>query len=801
MIIMRQFFIFLFVILSLNQIWSQNIFGVVKDGAEGFPIPYATAVLLRADSSIITGVMTDLDGKFIIDKVTDGNYIIQVSFLGYEKEYRHVNVSEQSDLGEINLTESVNSLREVVVTASRPLVTQRLDRIVVNVAGNIITSGLNVHDLLKQLPGLVVDQNGSVSLNGKIATVHIDGRPTRLPASQIAQMLNGMMSDVVDRVELFDNPSSRYEAGESNAIVNIRLKRDASLGLNGTVQIGIGFTENDFASQGGLNLNYRSPKINLYGNYGYTNTPRHTDLYQKKGYGGTVPITYDQYSRLNFVSPNNTLRAGIDWFITPKQTIGLLFNGVYSNRDGDIAAKANIMRTGTSNVDSIELSDSRMDNDYRSQIYNLNYRLTIKEGEEITMDADYGNVYAHSWQNMQRHYFDTNGHEKRSPSEFRNKGPRNIDILSLKIDYEKQISEKSRMEAGIKTGQTVTDNEIFWENLINGNWESDLYESNRFKYTEHVSAAYATFSHQFGKFSTMAGLRAEYTSLKGESVTMDTIFSRNYLDLFPSAYLQYKINNNQVLNLSYSRKISRPGFGLLNPFRTYADAFTYQSGNPDLKPFYINSIALRYSIKSYSVFLSYSVYDDLISQDYIQDDVTHTMCLIQKNIGNSQVWSLGVYAPIKFAAWYTMNINAYVAWNKDDNYHNGIRFQNDYINANANLQHTFTIMPTMRANLQMLWLKRGWEGISYFKDFFYMNAQIEKSFLDKRLSLTLSCNDLFSSMVYSGKINFGNINQSFKEDQNQRRIMLTARYSFGSQKIRGARSRSVGIDEEIGRTR
>jgi hypothetical protein len=177
------------------------------------------------------------------------------------------------------------------------------------------------------------------------------------------------------------------------------------------------------------------------------------------------------------------------------------------------------------------------------------------------------------------------------------------------------------------------------------------------------------------------------------------------------------------------------------------------------------------------------------------------MGLVQKNLGKSKFLSLGFYTPIKISEWYSLSINTQAAWNKDDTYHSGERFQNDYITANTNLQHTFTIMPTMRASIQMMWAKRGWEGISHFDDIWYVNAQIEKSFFERRLNLTLSCNDLFSSLVYSGKINFGKINQTFKEDQNLRRIVLTVRYNFGSQQIRGSRYHGVGIDEEIGRTR
>ncbi len=527
---MRSFFIVMFCFCMFTAHAQHQLTGTVKSQADGSPVPYATAALLRPDSSMVTGVTTSDAGRFVFENVNAGNYLLQISFIGYQKEYRTVNVPAQSELGEITLSESVNKLKEVVVEGRRALVEPKLDRIVVNVAGNIITAGLNINDLLKQLPGLVVDQNGNVKLNGRDATVYIDGRPTRLPAEQVAQMLNGMMGDVVDRVELIDNPPSRYEAGLSSAIVNIRLKRDASLGINGTVQAGIGFTEYDFVSRGGSNLNYRSKKLNIFGNYGYSNVPEYTELYQKRNYRSEIPITYDQYTQLRTPNPTHTLRAGIDWFVSPKQTIGFLFTGIYNRSEGDMAAKADVVQTGGSKIDSTELSDSWLTNKYSAQMYNLNYRLAGNKGEELTADLDYGHVYSHRWQDMHSRYMDTDGSERRLPTEFQYRGPRNIEILSLKLDYVKPFSEKSKMEAGIKTGQTVTDNEIRYENLYDGKWEEDHNQSNNFKYTEQVSATYATYSQKFGKFAAMAGLRTEYTSIKGESPTMDTTFTHRYLD-------------------------------------------------------------------------------------------------------------------------------------------------------------------------------------------------------------------------------------------------------------------------------
>jgi hypothetical protein len=499
--------------------------------------------------------------------------------------------------------------------------------------------------------------------------------------------------------------------------------------------------------------------------------------------------------------PGHTFRAGLDWFVAPKQTVGLLFNGTYNEQKGNMTSEAGIMLTGSSKIDSTILAKSRSVANTNSQMYNLNYRFDGDKSGVLTADVDFGRLYNKNNQHMQNRYVNDDGSELHPPTEFQYNGPRNIDIYSFKADYTKPLSETSNLEAGLKTGQTVTDNEIRYENLYDGVWVDDLTQSNRFKYTEQVSAAYLTYSHRFGKLSGMAGLRAEYTSTKGESPTMDTTFTHNYLDLFPSAFLQYEINEKQALNLSYSRKISRPGYSLLNPFRTYVDPFTYFGGNPDLKPAYLNTIALRYNIGRYSANLSYSVNSDIFQQDFVQDDDNRTMGVIINNIGKSEQFTLSLSVPLQAAKWYNVSLNSQLSYNKSDTRHSGEQFLNNYWSVYEGLYHNFTILPTMRANLQMWWSHSPWFGILHQEDVWSMSAQIEKTLLDNRLSLSLSCNDIFNSIMGKGTMKFGNIDQTVRQEINQRNVIFTVRYSFGSQQIRSARNRSVGIEEEMGRAR
>jgi hypothetical protein len=522
-----------------------------------------------------------------------------------------------------------------------------------------------------------------------------------------------------------------------------------------------------------------------------------------RNYDGIKPITYNQYSLSLPLESGHTLRLGIDGFISPKQTIGFLFTGAYHDNDGTFASKAEVSKTGQMMIDSITISNSRFASKFSSQMFNMNYRLTISEGEDFTVDADYGRVYVRSWQNINSSFYDDNGKEYRLPSEFQYNGPRHIDIFSFKADYVNSFSEKIRMEAGIKTGKTITDNEIVYENRRdNGIWENDKGQSNQFKYSEAVSAGYATISYLAGKFSAMAGLRAEYTHIRGESPTLDTSFVRGYLGWFPSAYFQYQIDSKQGLNLSYSRKINRPGYFYLNPFREYIDPFTYGSGNPNLQPEYRNTVTFRYNIGGFLLNASYGVVNDVFEKEFLQDDTNQITQISYGNLGKREDFTLSGFAPIQIARWYTLRIYTQAVWNIVDAYYNGVHLTKSYLDSYVSLQHGWTLLPTMRVNMQMIWASPSWQGlIARMEKVWWIDTQIEKSFFDRRLYLSLSCNDLFNSMIYKGIIDFGNINQTFREHHRSRQVMFSLRYSFGSQQIRGSRNRSVGIEEEMRRVK
>ena len=794
--------IYLFIFMC--ELNAQNeLTGIITDGTNGLPMTYATVVLLLPDSSVVAGITTKDDGRFVFSNIENGFYILQLSFVGYDRLSITVDVPVQSNLGEIVLNESANSIREVFVTAQRPFVEHRLDKTIVNVSGNIITAGLSINELLNEIPGLWVRDDGRVMLNGRMATVHIDGRPTRLPAVQVAQLLNGMQGDLVDRIELISNPSARYEAGMSPSIINIRLKRDLTLGTNGSVMTNVGFTEYDFIYRNGVNFNYRSKRINVFGNYGFNHNVTRQDIHQIRKYSTTPSMLYDQRSMVKSVNPGHTLRTGVDWFISPKHTFGFLFTGMYSGSvRATVTSETNISNIDEFLPDSTTLSNIGILLDGNSKMYNLNYRLMIDDlGSELTADADYGNVYIKNKQNMQTRYFDSFGEEQRLQTAFQHTVPQDINILSFKLDLSKFFTSETKIETGLKVNQTITDNEIKYENFVNNSWEPDYNQSNRFRYREQIFAGYASYGFQLNKISTMLGVRAEYTQMWGESFTMDTTFNRSYLELFPSIFYQYRVNNNTSVNFSYSRRLQRPGYSLLNPFRTYIDPYTYTSGNPDLKPMFTHSIEFKLDGGHLSITSGYNITYGAFGQEIKQDDQQRITSYTYENIGKRQVFSLIPFGRFVFSPKYTLRVGPSVFWNVDNSWYNKEPFDKNYLTMQLRIYNSFTFSPLFGGTFSFMWQDEGWDGINKVdrRNLWQANINVRYLFFDRRLNVAFNCNDIFSSYRYKTTGKFQNIDQTTVEVGHGRTIRISATYNFGSNQIRGARNRAVGIEEEMSR--
>ena len=453
------FFAF-FSLCLLTATAQHQLSGTVKDRADGSPVPFATAALLRSDSTAVTGVITGDDGKFALQNVVAGDYILRVSFIGYENAYRQVNIPAQSDLGDISLAESAARLEEVVVTATRPLVVMRADRYIVNVSGNIQSAGSDALDVLRNTPGVLVDHRGSISVMGNNVQVWIDGRPSNMSGEQLQSLLNSMQGDEIDRIEVITNPSSRFSAEGSGGIIDIRTKRGLQFGINGFLLTSLrqGRGNRQIAT---ANMNWRSEKINFFGNY----TVNRHNIWERIEQFNVLQtpddeITLDQKSTVKTpdVALRHNLRTGMDYFINPNNLFGVIVNAYYSS-----GSTSNLMgRTDISPIfEGVNYStaDNIMSGGINGIQINTNYQSTFAtSGQQLNLDFDFARFYSNSFMQTNNRYFDID--DAMTLEQMRNTNPQTINVYSAKMDFTQPLWTGADMETGARFGQTVTDNGI-----------------------------------------------------------------------------------------------------------------------------------------------------------------------------------------------------------------------------------------------------------------------------------------------------------------------------------------------------
>jgi hypothetical protein len=712
-------------------------------------------------------------------------------------------VPQQSDLGEIRLPESVNRLNEVVVTATRPLVEQHVDRYVVNVGSHILTAGRNALDVLRNTPGVLVYPDGSITVMGNAVEVWIDGRPSRLSGAQLNALLTSTQGETIDRIEVITNPSSRYDAAGTGGIINIRTRQGLQYGLNGSANAGATKSWKD-RENAGLQLNYRNRDVNLFGNYGINRTANRQDLRQTNVVETVEgPVTFEQKTRAENQKAviQHQYRLGADFFLSPNSTLGLLVNGYGNGKEKYTVEGHTNITPAYENVDRTTIHNLLTEQTEGLQV-NANYQQTFPEpGRQLNLDVDYGQFNNKSSQHDTNNYFGEDGKPVRDEEQLRHVNPQRIDIYSGKLDYTHPAGENGRLEAGVKSSGSKTDNDLLFEEYTGNRWETDRDQTNRFIYTEQVHAAYLNLSKSWGKWSVQAGLRGEYTFSKGEQRATGAVNDSSYFNLFPTLFVNYRPDSH-TLGFSYSRRLGRPSYGQLNPFEIKTDAYTYTAGNPHLTPMYMHNLQLSYSYRqSLMVRLSYNDITDLIVFAPVTDDRDVRYGLIPVNFGKRRRFSGMVNYRISPARWWNVNLMAEGSYATN----NSGRAQDEYSNSgfvnNLSLNNSFTLPHGFAAELSGFYISRQKQGYIVLEPLGSVSAGIRKSLLDDKLTVSLNANDLFHTMIENFAVQYNRVNYKFVGERDSRQVSLSIRYNFGSQTVKASRERRSGIEDEAGRAR
>lgn len=787
---------------------GRTISGTLKD-SKGEALGFANVFLHKAsDSTFVKAVAADGDGKFLFEDVVDNKYFLKASFVGYVDFYTPTFVISGDNpnmvFPTLVLKEVGTELQAVTVVAKKPFIEQQIDKTVLNVENSIVGSGSTALEVLEKAPGVIVDrQNDQIRLRNKSGVlVMIDGKQNYMSATALAQYLNNLASDQIESIEIITNPSSKYEAAGNSGIINIKLKRNKMHGTNGTytASAGTGLLPNStndlWRGSNSLNLTHKNAKWNLFGNASVGRSRWYSDnTILRTTRSESLVSKFDQYGQRSGGGIFYSARAGADYFINDKTSVGVmgdinLWDGK-SKSDGHTDIYEN-SETITTRLNPLMNSKSNSNN--FSGNFNLKHKFDTK-GKEMTFDIDYAGYRSKDNQSFENRYLfmpDSNVTVFQRMSQ-----PTNINIVSGKLDFVLPNVNKVKLEFGAKSGYVFTDNDFGFKTLTGGSWVNDQGKSNHFKYKELINAVYVNAGYVWGKWMFQGGLRGEHTHSDGHSLTTGEQNVRNYFNVFPTLFANQTINETNSIRYSYSKRIDRPNYQQLNPFLFFVDPYTYQKGNPFLRPQYTDSYEVTYTLKhQYSLALSYSDTRNMMGQVLEQDDETRVAYQTERNLSRMRNYSANFSVPVTVAKWWNMHNSFSLYYNKfEDGNVGGAAFNQGRVAYNIYTGNTFTLKNNWSAEASMWFNSPQLFGIIDITSPQYaINAGVQKTFWERKGRLKLNVSDIFLTSFTKAEVMHGNMDMKVTNRWNARRIGLTFTYNFGNQNVRSARKSTAGED-------
>jgi outer membrane receptor protein involved in Fe transport len=764
----------------------------------------ATITLLKAkDSSVVKMSVTGPDGRYSIDNPPQGRYLIAVSAVGYEKQYSApftISPDSVTELAAFVLNPKTKDLKAVTVSARKPLVEQKIDRMVVNVDAFISNTGANALEALEKSPGVQVDKDGNISLKGKQnVIVLIDGRPSYISGAELANMLKGMQASQLEQIEIMTNPPAKFDAAGNAGVINIKTKKNKVKGFNGNVSAGVGQGVY-FKTNESLSLNYRNGKVNIFSSYSFNrnNNFQELEIYRRyKKDNGETDAIFEQVAFMKRRNMSNNLKLGMDYYVTNKTTFGFVLSGAY-NPESSINNNTSYLKDPNYVVDSIVTADSRIKGTWKNASVNLNMRHQFDStGRELTADLDYI-VY----DNSNNQLFINTSYEpnwiKKREEELQGVLPVTVNIYSAKMDYTHPLKGDAKIEAGWKTSYVQTENKANY--YLNG--YTDYGKTNYFDYNENINAAYVSLNKQITKkWGLQTGLRFENTNYKGHQhgnpEKGDSSFKRTYNSWFPTVYLSYGADKNNQFGLSYGRRIDRPGYQSLNPFLFYIDPFTYEVGNPYLRPQFSNNYELTHIFKGkLTTTLNYSTTKDLFNETF--DQLDKATIVRRGNIGRRENYGIAVNAQINFAKWLTTMLYT----NYSHTRYSGRLYDEDIDIAGgclqANMNNQFNFKNGWGAELSGWYRSKGVDGQILLMPMGQMAAGVSKQVLKGKGSVKLNVRDIFYTQIPHGDINFKKTEARFRNTRDTRVANVTFTYRFGKpiKNTNGQRKKGGASDEQ-----
>ncbi|RIA11091.1 outer membrane receptor protein involved in Fe transport [Flavobacteriaceae bacterium MAR_2010_72] len=771
-------FIFLFSNLCIAQNFSVSGH-VIDEGQQ--PIAFANVIVMtQQDSTIVKGVSTDDNGQFKLSNLGSENYIVKISYIGFQDYLKTIELATDLNLGTIVLKEETQNLDEVSIVYQKPTIKKEADRLVFNIENSALTEG-NMLQVLKSTPGvLVIDNN--ISVKNTAPTIYINNRKVNISASELTQLLEGSPANSIKSVEVITNPSAKYDAS-SGVVLNIVMSKNLVTGYRGNIFAN--YTQGVFPIyNAGSGHFFKSEKINFYANYSFTDSKTNRDDDERINYLDNNLDIFERWisnTNRNKWTQTHNLNFNFDYSLGDKATLSLSSNLLFLPEFK--YKKRNHTDIFDASQDLIYYFDSQnFENDNRHNLaFDLDFTQQLNKGE-LSFNAHFTDYVFEQNQNVESDYFDSNDSFIQSTA-FRAQNNQDTRIGALKGDYSLSINETSVFEAGLKGSTIETNSETNQYDIINGQEVVDNNNTDVFDYNEDVYAAYLNYSKDWDKWNLIAGLRAEQTEVKGVSASNNAANNQSYLEWFPTASISYQPTKKFSIYSNYKRSIERPDYYVLNPFRFYHNDNTLFMGNPNLRPKIVNHSVIGTSFLEYFTVEAY--YKNIENNIYVlprQDNDNNLLTYLPVNFDKTVEYGFDLvvnfFATDRWAVYFVTSFYNI----EDQNVFDNSLVSKDLWSNYSVLQNDFSFLEdrSLNLNFTLYYVGKNLQGFRTVEDRWVSSLSISKSLMNKKAVISLSAEDLFNTQDFEDSTRYLNQFSSTRTNLDNRYIKLGFRYNFGN---------------------
>ena len=775
-------FIILLILLSSVSCFPQNIIsGTVKDN-EGTPVPYSTLRFYMGNNAkeIKAEKIADSAGNYMVQVKETGDYSLAASSIGYRDTVIHFVVTSHAATDNVIMAKQENYLTNVVITAGPPpMITRKIDRVVMNVSDNPLATGKSSLELMNLAPGVFVN-NGSISINGNSGTkVMVNGRLLQISGDDLINYLTNLRAEDIQSVEIIAHPPAQYDAEGTGGLINIILKKNKKAGFSGSANAG--YVQGKYAgTNDGINLNFNKDKFTLFGSYYYNKLKSFENTFiSRTGEGATLTT---QTNRINH-DVGNQIRLGGTYDINKNQYVGLEYNHSYSSGNFSYNSVTNVNYPDPAqNQKILGIFPFSRKGSYNN--VGFNYHLnTDSAGSEFVLLSDYTQNKMTPISNATSSFYDYENNFLRDTA-YQNETPNNAKIFTADAHYKKVFSKTTSFSLGAKLSNTNIDNMANYQFEKGGEFLENPSQDFEYVYHENIYAGYVNYDANVLKTDLQVGLRGEYTNLVG-TLTQLNNNARNpndYFSLFPSLFLKKNLNKEEsdFLTFNYSRRIERPSFSDLNPYEFFVDNYTIARGNPYLVPSYINSYELAYTLHNkYSATAFLYQQRNMIGEYIVTNPDTLLTIDMRKNFGARYNYGVEFYIPLRVARWWQMQNDITVRYESLSAQGYAIK---EPIYEFKTTQE-FNLPKSFMISVSAFYFSKDISGSFLSKNLAQIDVGVQKKFFHNKLIAKAAANDIFGLRKLNAIGYYDGGTMVFKSNRQWQTFNLSLIYNFNLGKV------------------